>query len=90
MAEGKGDGCIDSRRHDIDVLRVAALLLLIVYHAAISFQRFAPYIAFPQNGELLEWLMIPGSLVNDLEDPDSICHFGYGFSFLFNDMRLKE
>ena len=90
MAEGKGDGCIDSRRHDIDVLRVAALLLLIVYHAAISFQRFAPYIAFPQNGELLEWLMIPGSLVNIWRIPILYVISGMALVFSFQRYEVKR
>ena len=54
LAEYRSDGPLVSRRHDIDALRTGALLLLIVYHAAISFQGIAPHIAFPQNQELLE------------------------------------
>ena len=55
LAEYRSDGPLVPRRHDIDALRTGALLLLIVYHAAISFQGIAPYIAFPQNQELLEY-----------------------------------
>ena len=44
-----------SRRYDVDWLRTIALVLLIVYHAMLSFQERADRILFPQ-GPLLWWL----------------------------------
>ena len=64
MVEERNGNFFQNRRCDLDALRTGALFLLIVYHAALSFQEFASYIGFPQNRELLEWLMVPGALLN--------------------------
>ncbi len=89
LAEYRSDGPLVPRRHDIDALRIGALLLLIVYHAAISFQGIAPYIAFPQNQELLEWLMIPGSLLNIWRIPILFVISGMVLVFSFERYNIK-
>ncbi|MCH2112029.1 MAG: acyltransferase [Planctomycetes bacterium] len=44
---------IEGRRYDVDLLRVAALGLLIIYHISISFQPWSRMIYFPQNEDSL-------------------------------------
>ena len=45
-----------SRRYDVDWLRTIALVLLIVYHAMISFRMSAHKIGFPEAPNSIEWL----------------------------------
>lgn len=45
-----------ARRYDVDWLRSIAIGLLILYHIAISFQPFAPFVFFIPNEDPLEWL----------------------------------
>jgi len=77
----------DSRRHDIDWLRVIAIAILIVYHAVISFQPWAGTIAFIQSNQSLEWLWIPMELVNIWRIPLLFFVSGMGVCFA---MRKRD
>lgn len=55
---------MNSRRHEIDAIRMGALLLLILYHIAIGFQAWGPYIGFITNDKPLGFLWVPMSLIN--------------------------
>ena len=52
------------RRHDVDWLRVGALMLLIVYHSLISFQPWGAWIRFIQNKETLDLLWVFMEMIN--------------------------
>ena len=43
-----------NRRYDVDSIRVIALMLLILYHTAVSFQPWATDILFIENKQYLE------------------------------------
>lgn len=55
---------LDSRRYDIDWLRVIAIGLLVIYHIAVGFQPWGVFIGFIQNNEPLEWIWTPMAMLN--------------------------
>ena len=57
------------RRHEIDALRVLALLALITMHSTVGFGPAAKWIGIPQNDVFLTWQKIPVSLFNLLRMP---------------------
>ncbi len=69
------------RHHEIDWLRTIALILLIVYHIAISFQPWAGLIYFIPNNEPVTWLWIPMSLLNVWRIPILFLIAGMGARF---------
>lgn len=75
------------RRHDIDWVRTGALGLLIVYHIVVSFQPFAPLIAFIQNEKTLDWLWIPMMAINVWRIPVLFLISGMGVRFA---MRRRD
>lgn len=69
------------RRYDIDWLRVIAIGLLIIYHAAIGFQPWGGLIQFIQNTETLEWIWYPMSMLNMWRIPILFFVSGMGVYF---------
>ena len=55
---------LNSRRYDIDWLRVIAIGLLVIYHIAVGFQPWGVFIGFVQNDEALEWIWTPMAMLN--------------------------
>lgn len=54
----------NTRRHDIDWLRVIAIALLLIYHTAIGFQYWGLMIGFITNADSWAELWIPMSMLN--------------------------
>jgi peptidoglycan/LPS O-acetylase OafA/YrhL len=79
-----------SRRHDVDWLRVIALALLIVYHVVVSFQSWAPSIAFPRNDTTLPWLWIPMAMINVWRIPILFLISGMGVRFAMERRDWKQ
>lgn len=52
------------RRYDIDHLRIGAIVLLIIYHAAICFQPWGNLVAFITSPQTWEALWLPMGLLN--------------------------
>ena len=69
------------RRHDVDWLRVIALLLLILYHVAVSFQDRAYKIGFPQHPSSLPELWLPMTIFNIWRIPILFVISGLGVRF---------
>jgi len=70
-----------TRRYDIDWLRVIAIGLLLLYHIGIGFQPWGVLIGFIQNEKSLEALWIPMSLLNIWRIPLLFFVSGMGVSF---------
>ncbi|MCG8582257.1 MAG: acyltransferase [Bacteroidales bacterium] len=69
------------RRYDIDWLRVIAIGLLLIYHAAIVFQPWGVLIGFIQSNESLEWLWVPMAMMNVWRIPLLFFVSGMGVCF---------
>ena len=78
------------RRHEIDALRVLVLLLLIVYHAMLSFHPVAPWLLLPQNGQLLDWIHGPMALVNVWRIPLLFVISGMAIWFSLTHLSVRE
>lgn len=72
---------LPTRRYDIDWLRVIAIWLLILYHAAIAFQPWGALIGFIQNGDPLLGLRVPMYLLNIWRIPLLFFVSGMGVHF---------
>ncbi len=70
-----------SRRHDVDALRVVALLLLVLYHAGICFQPWAWLVGFPQARRPLDAIAAPMALLNVFRIPLLFFVAGVGVRF---------
>ena len=81
---------VSTRRFDVDWLRTIALGLLIIYHASISFQSWAPFIGFPQNGETLEEIWILMGLLNVWRIPILFIISGMGVRFAMERRDWKQ
>lgn len=79
----------DSRRYDIDWLRVIAIGLLMVYHVGIAFQPWAVFIQFIQNSQPLEKLWVQLSVLNVWRIPLLFFVSGMGVSFALRRRTLK-
>jgi peptidoglycan/LPS O-acetylase OafA/YrhL len=55
---------LNSRRYDIDWLRVIAIGLMVIYHIAVGFQPWGVFIGFIQNNESLELIWAPMAMLN--------------------------
>ncbi|MCU4154569.1 acyltransferase [Carboxylicivirga sp. A043] len=78
------------RRYDIDWLRVIAIGLLLIYHAAIVFQPWGILIRFIQSNESLEWLWIPMSMMNVWRIPLLFLVSGMGVCFAIRKRSWKQ
>ncbi|WP_421919561.1 acyltransferase family protein [Marinifilum sp.] len=69
------------RRYDIDWLRVITIGLLLIYHIAIVFQPWAPFIGFIKSETSMESIWIPMSMLNIWRIPLLFFVSGMGVSF---------
>lgn len=85
---------VSTRRYDIDALRSIALLMLILYHVAISFQSWAHTLVFPQHTSSLEGLWKALGIMNVWRIPLLFFISGMGVYFAIQRRRagalLKE
>ncbi len=79
-----------ARRYDLDMLRVIAIILLMIYHTALFFTSFAKYIFFIQNDEPLEWLWNLMSILNVWRIPLLFFVSGMGVYFAFKKRNWKQ
>ena len=78
------------RRHDVDWLRVGALMLLIVYHSLISFQPWGAWIRFIQNKETLDLLWVFMEMINIWRIPILFFISGMGVFFAMKRRSWKQ
>jgi glucan biosynthesis protein C len=78
------------RRYDIDWLRVIAIGLLIIYHAAIAFQPWGGLIGFIQDNETIEWIWYPMSMLNMWRIPILFFVSGMGVYFSMRKRKLVQ
>ena len=78
------------RRYDIDWIRVFALILLIIYHAVISFMPFGHKAFFIENNEHLEILWILMAMINVWRIPILFMVSGMGVYFAMRRHNWKE
>lgn len=79
-----------TRRHDVDWLRVGALMLLIVYHSLISFQPWGVWIRFVQNKETLDFLWVFMEMINVWRIPILFFISGMGVYFALKRRNWKQ
>lgn len=80
----------DTRRYDIDWLRVIAIALLLVYHIAIGFQPWGVFIGFIQNNSSLESIWVPMSMLNVWRIPLFFFVSGMGVYFAIQRRDWKQ
>ncbi|MEM9241245.1 MAG: acyltransferase family protein [Pseudomonadota bacterium] len=80
----------NSRRHDVDWLRVLALGLLIFFHAHLSFQSWASNILFIQNDEPFEHLWFTMKMLDIWRIPLLFLVSGMGVYFAMRNRDWKE
>ena len=78
------------RRYDIDWLRVIAIGLLIIYHIGFVFLPWGVFIGFIQNGESMESLWNPMSMLNIWRIPLLFFVSGMGVRFAIQRRSWKE
>lgn len=78
------------RRYDIDWLRVIAIGLLLIYHVSIGFQPWGVFIGFIQNGDPLESIWVPMSMLNVWRIPLLFFVSGMGVCFAIRRRNFKE
>ena len=78
------------RRYDVDWLRTLAMGLLIIYHAAVSFQPWAHKIFFIKNEQALEGLWEIMSLLNIWRIPILFLISGMGVRFAMEQRNCKQ
>ena len=71
----------NTRRYDIDWLRVIAIWLLIIYHLALGFQTYGVFIGFIQNNDHWPILQVPMSILSIWRIPLLFFVSGMGVSF---------
>ena len=79
-----------TRYHEIDALRVVALVLLIIYHIFICYQPFAETIQFLQYDPLLEDYWFIGELLNVWRIPVLFLISGMAVGFILPRRSVKE
>ena len=77
------------RRHDIDTIRTAVLVLLIIYHAACSFMPWGNSIGFITNKESLE-IYAPMGFLNIWRIPILFVVSGMAFRFAYERRTRKK
>ncbi|MEO0448509.1 MAG: acyltransferase family protein, partial [Verrucomicrobiota bacterium] len=80
----------DTRRYEIDALRVIALVLLIIYHIFICYQSFAERIGFLQYDQSLEKYWFLGELLNIWRIPVLFVVSGMAVGFVVHRRTLPE
>jgi glucan biosynthesis protein C len=88
--EDSADRLVESRRYDIDWLRVIAIGLLLVYHIAIVFQPWAPFIGFPVSEEPLESIWPFMELLNVWRIPLLFVVSGMGVFFAIRRRSWRQ
>jgi hypothetical protein len=78
------------RRYDIDWLRVITIGLLLIYHIAIVFQPWAPFIGFIKSETSMESIWIPMSALNTWRIPLLFFVSGMGVCFAMRKRNAKE
>lgn len=78
------------RRYDIDSIRISALFLLILYHAACAFQPWAVYFAFIVNPDTLESIWIFMEMLNIWRLPILFTVSGMGVFFALQHRTWQE
>ena len=81
---------MQTRRFDIDWLRVIAIGLLLIYHVAIPFQPWGVFFGFIQNAESLETLWILMSMLNVWRIPLLFFVSGMGVYFSMKKRNWKN
>lgn len=81
---------IARRRYDIDWLRVIAIGLLLIYHAAIGFQPWGIMIGFIGNDKTWDALWIPMSMLNVWRIPLLFFVSGMGIYFAMQNRNWKQ
>ncbi len=81
---------LNSRRYDIDWLRVIAIGLLLIYHIAIGFQPWGVFIRFIQNDENLTWIWAPMAMLNVWRIPLLFFVSGMGVYFAIQRRDWKS
>jgi glucan biosynthesis protein C len=79
----------ETRRYDIDWLRVIAIALLLVYHIGIGFQPWGVFIGFIQNDRNIDSLWVPMSMLNVWRIPLLFFVSGMGVCFAMRKRNLK-
>jgi len=79
-----------NRRYDIDWVRVIAIGLLLIYHIAISFQRWGIMIGFIANEKPWESLWIPMTMLNIWRIPLLFFVSGMGVYFAIQNRNWKQ
>jgi len=80
----------NTRRYDIDWLRVIAIGLLLIYHIAIAFQPWGVFIGFIQSNKSLESIWIPMSMLNVWRIPLLFFVSGMGVCFAIRKRSWKQ
>jgi glucans biosynthesis protein C len=79
-----------NRRYDIDWLRVIAIGLLLLYHAAIGFQSWGIMLGFITNNKPWESLWIPMAMLNVWRIPLLFFVSGMGVYFAIQNRSWKQ
>ncbi|MEL6656036.1 MAG: acyltransferase [Bacteroidota bacterium] len=80
----------NTRRYDIDWLRVIAIWLLIIYHLGLGFQAYGVFVGFIQNNEHWPSLQVPMSILNLWRIPLLFFISGMGVSFAIRKRNWGE
>ncbi|WP_420576214.1 acyltransferase family protein [Ekhidna sp.] len=81
---------MQTRRYDIDWLRVIAIGFLLIYHVAIPFQPWGVFIGFIQSPESIESLWVPMSLLSIWRIPLLFFVSGMGVYFSMRKRNWKK
>jgi len=79
-----------TRRYDIDWLRVIAITLLLLYHVAIGFQKWGLMIGFITNGESIDSIWTPMTMLNVWRIPLLFFVSGMGVYFAIQKRDWKQ
>jgi len=81
---------MQTRRYDIDWLRVIAIGLLMIYHVAIVFQPWGLMIGFISNEQSWEGVWLPMTMLNVWRIPILFFISGMGVYFSFRNRNWKQ
>lgn len=79
-----------NRRYDLDWIRVIAIVLLLIYHIAISFQRWGIMIGFIANEKSWDSLWFPMTMLNVWRIPLLFFVSGMGVYFAIQNRNWKQ